>query len=189
MRIEDTTYGEHHAQFVERRLTTKPTAAQELRLKQRKRFNRLVITLPMGLVFFLWIALFLGMIWLSVAGEWFAMDTNQEHYRQLFSGVADVFTMLLLTPMLLLCALPIVGTVGVVVYRRKKRSEDPDTAPKLPLFWRIENKVDDVRDMVARTMPRLAQPVINMHSTVAFVKQLIFELKRFIRQEIFRKDE
>ena len=116
------------------------------------------------------------------------MDTNQEYYRGLLSGVADVVTMLLLAPLLLLCALPIAGAVGLVVYRKRKKDDSGDEA-SLPLFWKIENKVIMVHNAVARSMPKLARPVINAHSTVAFVRQLVTEVKRFFKQEIGRNDD
>lgn len=164
-----------------------PTAAQEERRERLKRFNRLVIALPVGLVALLWLALILGMIWLSVAGEWFAMETNQGHYRQLFSGIADIVTMLLLAPMLLLCALPTVGAIALVVYRRQKKTEpDPAEQPKLPIFWRIENKVITLHDAVARTAPKVTRPLIQAHGRVAYIKKFIEELKRILQQEINR---
>lgn len=157
-----------------------PTAAQEERRAQLRRFNRLTITLPVGLTIVLWLALLLAMIWVSIAGEWFAMDTNQAYYRELLSGIADVVTMLLLAPMLLLCALPIAGAIGLMVYRRRKKDDSGDKEPSLPLFWRIENKVIMVHDAVARAVPKLARPVINGHSTIAYLKQLVLEVKRLL---------
>ncbi len=166
-----------------------PTTEQIERRKQRIRFNRLAVTLPMALVSLLWLVAILVMIWLAVAGEWFAVDTRQAHFRQLFSGIADLFTMLLLVPMLLLCALPFVAAIGFVVYRRNKRRELPAEEPTIPILWRVENTVVTVRDTVARTMPKMAQPVLDAHGAAAYIRQMVHGLKRILRQEISGDDE
>lgn len=166
-----------------------PTAAQEARRARLRRFNRLVISIPVGITALGWVALILGLIWLSVAGEWFAMDTNQAHYRQLFSAIADVVTMLMLAPMLLLCALPVVGAVALGVYQRRRRADAAAVPAKLPLFWRIENVVISIHDSVARLMPKLARPVINAHAMAAFVRRFLTEVKQIVSQEKTRNGD
>lgn len=193
MRSENSTFGQHadyqqtYSSAIQQ--VVQPTAAQEKRRTELRRFNRLVITVPVSLTALAWLLSILGLIWLSIAGEWFAIDTNQTHYRELLSGVADVVTMLLLMPLLLLCALPIVGAVALVVYRKRKKDDSTPSEPSLPLFWRIENKVVMVHDAVARATPKLAKPVINAHSMVSFIKRLVLEVKLFITQEIGRNDD
>ena len=117
------------------------------------------------------------------------METNQGHYRQLFSGVADIVTMLLVAPMLLLCALPTVGAIAFVVYRRKKKAESAPAEPGLPIFWRIENKVIALHDAVARATPKVTQPLINAHGWAAYIKQIIEDFRRILQQERNRYDE
>lgn len=166
-----------------------PTNEQEERRARLRRFNRWVLYFPVGLVVAGWLVLIGVLIWLAVAGDWFAMDTNQSDVRQLVSGVADVFTMLMLVPPLLLCAVPIVASVALVIVRRQRAADKAAGSPSLPLFWRIENVITSVRDTVADTMPRLANPVINAHATAAFIKRFFIVLKRTISQEIFGNDD
>ncbi len=168
--------------------STQATPEQEARRARLRRFNRLVIYLPVGLVALAWIVFVALLFWLSIAGEWFAMDTDQLNNRQLFSGLADVVTILALLPLLLLCALPSVGAIALVVYRRQRKTAAPQ-APSLPLLWRIENIVRDARDKSAAALPKIARPVINAHATGAFIRRLILELKQIIRQEIFRNGD
>lgn len=192
MRTENTPYltASEFQQTVEprARVVALPTVEQEARRAQRRRFNRLVVTLPVVLVTVAWLVLILTMIWLSIAGSWFAIDTDQERYRALLSGIADIVTILLLTPMLLLCAVPIIGAIAFTVYRRRKKAEAIAAGPSLPLFWRIENIVASVRDSVARTTPKIARPVINAHAMAAFIRRFIFELKQLFTQERIRND-
>lgn len=169
--------------------TTRPTAEQKARSAKLRRFNRLTIYLPLGLVTLAWIALIVTLLWLSVAGAWFAMDTDQANYRQLFSAVADIVTILALAPLLLLCALPPVGAIGLVIYRRQRKVDTASAVPSLPLFWRIENFVIAVRDNIAAMLPRLAHPVISAHATAAFVNRFVMEIKQIIRQEISRNGD
>lgn len=167
---------------------TQPTSEQEARRARLRRFNRLVIYLPVGLVTLAWIALVAVLFWLSIVGEWFAIDTDQANYRQLFSGVADTVTILALLPLLLLCALPSVGAIALVVYRRQRKADAPP-APSLPLLWRIENIIREARDRSAAALPKIARPIINAHATGAFIQRLILELKQIIRQEISRNGD
>lgn len=174
---------------LEANYTGQPTAEQEARAAHLRRFNRLTIYVPLALVALAWIALIVTLLWLSVAGEWFAMETDQANYRQLFSALADIVTILALAPLLLLCALPPVGAIGLVVYRRQRKADASPAAPSLPLFWRIENFVIAAHDRIAAVLPRLAHPVINAHATAAFVNRFVIEIKKIIRQEISRNGD
>lgn len=192
MRVENTSQLElityRQLAELEAPRNVQPTQEQEARRDRLKRFNRLVIYLPLGLVALAWIVLVGVLFWLAIAGEWFAMDTDQARFRQLLSAIADIVTILALAPLLLLCAVPSVGAIGLYVYRRQRKADAPQ-APSLPLFWRIENVVRTIRDRTAATLPKIARPVINAHATGAFIQRLIIEVKQIIRQEIFRNGD
>lgn len=163
-----------------------PTEEQQARLRARRRFNRLSIYLPLGLVAFLWLLLVVGLLWLTVAGKWFYIDTNQEYYRGLVSGIADAFTVLMLLPLILLCAVPLVGTVAFVVWRRRSRKPDGDDYGKLTLFWRVDNLITRVRLTAGSVLPKMARPVIYVHGAVAYVRTLLQEIKKIVSREINR---
>lgn len=154
------------------------------RRERRQRFYRLRVILPMALVALLWLGVTLLLLWLTVAGEWFAIDTNQAYYRTLVSGLADIVLVLSLLPLLLLCALPSALAVGLVVYRRQKKQEAPEVE-NLPLFWRIENVIIRVKERLDEDiLPRMAQPVITAYGLVAFVRAFLSELREIIAREI-----
>lgn len=163
-----------------------PTPAQLARLQARRRYNRVYVYLPLGLVAFLWLLLVAGLLWLTVAGKWFYVDTNQEYYRSLVSGVADAFTVLMLLPLLLLCALPSLGAVGFIAWRRRSRKAKQDSYGTLPLFWRVDNLVTRVETAVTSFLPRMARPVISAYAALAYVRTLLRELKKTISREINR---
>ncbi|MDT8305743.1 MAG: hypothetical protein RRC07_07380 [Anaerolineae bacterium] len=158
----------------------RPTAEQEARLQARRRFNRLTIHLPLGLVTFLWLVLIVGLLWLTVAGKWFYMDTNQEYYRSLVSGMADAFTVLLLMPVMLLCALPLAGAGAFLIWRRRRRKPDGDDDGKLPLFWRVDNLLTRIQTAVSAALPKMAGPIINVHGAAAYIRTLLQEIKKTI---------
>lgn len=193
MQLENTSQPEpvtyRQQMELEASRSIQPTPEQEARRARLRRFNRLVIYLPVGLVALAWIVLVAALFWLSIAGDWFAIDTDQTTYRHLLSGLADVVTILALLPLLLLCALPSIGAIALVVYRRQRKTAAAPQAPSLPLLWRIENIVRDARDKSAAALPRIARPVINAHATGAFIRKLILELKQIIRQEISRNGD
>lgn len=163
-----------------------PTAEQLARRQSRRRFNRLYVYLPLVLVALLWLGLILGMLWLSVAGRWFAMDTNQVYYRSLISGVADAFAIIMLMPLLLLCALPTAAFVGLFFYQRQRKKAKAQQGESLPILWRVENAVSSVRATTDRVTPKLADPVITAHATVAYVRIFLRRLKEIITEEINR---
>ena len=167
-------------------VTPQPSAEQLERRRRRQRFYRLRVILPMAVVALLWLGVTLLLLWLTVVGEWFAMDTNQAYYRTLVSGIADIVLVLSLLPLLLLCALPSALTIGLVYHRRSKKQAEP-RLEKLPLFWRIENVIIRVKERLDEDiLPRVAQPVISAYGAVAFVRAFFNQLREIIAREIRR---
>ena len=96
MSVENIPYLRSPDRYVALQPALAPTQEQLARRKRLRRFNRLVVYLPVGITALAWIVLILGLFWLTVAGGWFAMDTNAAYYRGLASGVADTFTIIML---------------------------------------------------------------------------------------------
>lgn len=163
-----------------------PTADQIARKAARKRFNRLYVYLPLGIIALVWLLLIVGLIWLTVAGRWFHVDTSQEYYRSLVSGVADAFLVLMLLPFMIVCAVPPVAAIGFVVWRHRRQKAQPDSYGKLPLFWRLDNVVTRVRSAAAASTPKLANPVITVHSTASYLRTLLQEIRKTFSREINR---
>lgn len=164
-----------------------PTAAQLERLAARKRFNRLYVYLPAGIVVLVSLGVVLALLWLTVVGDWFAVDTNQEYFRVLTSGIADALTVLFIAPMLLLCAIPIAIPIGLAIYRRQQKKVAPVGAPQLPLLWRVENRlVSFQRTLNEKVLPRVAQPIASAYAAAAYVRTFFQQLRKIISREINR---
>lgn len=159
-----------------------PTAEQLARLRARHSFRNRFIYGPMVLITLLWLVGLVVLFWLVLApGEDIA------RYREVISGVADVVTILFITPWLVVCALPIVGAVGLVVYRRQRKPEQTPEVASLPLFWRVENIISKVQYRLDnQILPKMAQPVITAYGLVAFVRTLLNEIKEIVSREINR---
>lgn len=160
-----------------------PSLEQRERREQQRRFTRRWVYVPVGLLFFLWLAVTIVLLWLTLAGE------SVGDYRVAISGVADLVLILFMTPLVLLCAIPAFGPIGLYVYLRRQRDpEVPGWMAKLRrLFWRLENVVVNVRETLdEKVLPKLAEPVVSAYAIAAFVRTLFKELKTAIRREINR---
>lgn len=160
-----------------------PTPEQEARLAARRRFNRRYVYLPMALITLLWVGFILLLLWLTVAGAWFAVDTQSDTYRQLISGAADFIIMGAVIPWLLLCGVATYLPIGLIIYRRRQKAEQPPEPASLPLFWRIDNVVHTVYERLNESiLPAIARPVITAHAIATFLRSLFTTLKNEIRR-------
>lgn len=186
MNMKTTSFArQRKAQHSNSQSPLQATPDQRERLLRRRRFNRLYVYLPMGAISGLWLTLIAGLIWLTVAGKWFAMDTNEAYYRRLVSGLADAFSILMLIPLLVLCAIPSVLAGAVVIYRWQRRREQPDPTPSVPLMWRVENVVATIADSVENVTQKMSRPLIDVYAAAAFVRTLLAQIKQSILR-IFR---
>lgn len=159
-----------------------PTVQQLQRAQALRRFNWLYLYLPLGLFGAVWIGLIGGMIWLTISGRWFAMETNATYYRQLYSGIADGVLILAMTPWLVICALPTLLAVALVINRGQKAQNEASRPEQLPLFWRVENSLDKFYGQIEKTLPKLARPVITAHALVSFLKTILNQIKQLIKR-------
>lgn len=152
----------------------RPTPEQLERKRKQQRFTRRRVWLPVGVVTLLWLLAIAGLLWLTVAGSWFNMDTNQATYRSLVSGAADAIIILSITPLLLLCALPSVGVIALAVRRRRQEPKPRSwTEGGRRLLWRVENGVMAVRQRLEEdVLPSVARPVTSAYALAAFVRTL-----------------
>lgn len=169
----------------------RPTPEQLERKRRQQRFTRRRVWLPVGAVILLWLLAIAGLLWLTVVGSWFNMDTNQVTYRSLVSGVADAILILSITPLLLLCALPSVGLIALVVRRRRREPESHSwTEGGRRLLWRVENGVMAVgRRLEEDVLPSVARPVTSAYALAAFVRTLWRITAEMISRENRTHDE
>ena len=163
----------------------RPTPEQLERKRKQRRFTRVRVWLPVGIVALLWFLAIIGLLWLTVVGQWFYMDTNQATYRSLVSGAADAVIILSITPLLLMCALPSVGILALMVQRRRQDPEGRSwTESARRLLWRFDNGVMGVRDRLGKdVLPTVARPVISAYALAAFARTLWKQITVLISRE------
>lgn len=158
-------------------LPPEPTPEQLARAAALRRFNRRVLYLPLAIITLLWVVTFLAMLWLALISSWFPVDIDQQYYRDLFSGIADVVLIGLFGLWLLMGAIPIALAAYLWWQRREWRRNRP---PGLPLMWRIENVVVMISERIATFLPMLARPVALGYSIAAYISALFSEIKKMI---------
>lgn len=163
----------------------RPTPEQLERKRTQQRFTRRRVWLPVGIVALLWLLAIVGLLWLTIAGAWFNVDTNQATYRSLVSGAADAVVILSLTPLLLLCALPSVGILALMVQRRRQEPERRSwTERGRGLLWQVENGVAAVEQRLEKdVLPGAARPVTSAYALAAFARTLWKEIAEMISRE------
>jgi hypothetical protein len=153
-----------------------PTLEQLARREALRRFNRRYVYLPLIIFAILWAIVLAAMLWVSLVGEWFAISTNQETFRPMFSGIADIVVIVLvsLCGLTLLIPIALFGYGYYAVRQRRKRQEAqlPAGMEPLPIMWRIENIVERVRQTTADTLPLVARPVLRSYAIAAYWRTL-----------------
>ncbi len=163
-----------------------PTAEQLARREALRRFNRRYVYLPLIIFAVLWAIVLAAMLWVSLVGEWFAINTNQEMFRPMFSGIADIVIIVLVSMCGLMLLIPIAlfgyGFYTVADRRERQRQvhEQAQLPEPLPIMWRIENMVERVRQITADTLPLVARPVLRSYAIAAFWRTLWNEIKRIV---------
>lgn len=158
-----------------------PTAEQLARAAALKRFNRLTIYLPVGLIVFVWLVLVLALLWLTVFGQWANISPTQlAYYRNLVRGIADISLIVFFTLLLIVGMIPIILTAALVKRQRERRALRPAGVRPLPLMWRLENLILSIQQAIAGVLPMIARPVTNLHAAAAYVRALFIEIKKIL---------
>ena len=144
-----------------------PTAVQLQRARDLKRFNRLAVYLPLGLL----AAAALGfLVYLLILAIW----PPYEDTRLFLSGIADIILILFMLPVALIFGLLLVGIFGGVIYWRQSRKEEgePSLQKKYGRFrillWKIDQKLSGLYRQLDQLMPKLANPIIKFNTTVSY---------------------
>lgn len=163
--------------------TFTPTAVQLERANRLKRFNRWVIYLPLGLlataVFGLFITLLIFAIW-----------PPYEDTRLFLSGMADIFLIIFILPLILIFGLLLVGIIGGAIYWRRSRNEDgePSLQQKYGrlrlLLWKIDQQyLSKASQQIDKLMPALAQPIIRFNAFIAYITAWLAQLTKQIHPQ------
>lgn len=150
-----------------------PTTTQLERAAALKRFNRLVVYLPI-IVAALIVLIVVGLLF------WVALIQPGEASRETVGGIADAVIILVSIPMMLLCAIPSILFIAITIQGRKKGMAPLKRVQVL--FWRLDNIVLRIQSTIQRTMPKIAAPVISGHALVAYVRNLLTQLVNLLKR-------
>jgi hypothetical protein len=158
--------------------TFTPTAVQLERADALKRFNRWVIYLPLGL---LATAAFSFLIYLLIVAIWPPFEDT----RRFLSGMADIFLILFMLPVVMIFGLLLVGVFGGAVYWQQSRKEDgePSLQQKYGrlrlLLWKIDQQyLSKAYHQADKLMPALAQPIIRFNAFMAYINAWLSQLTK-----------
>lgn len=154
--------------------TYQPTTAQLERAAALRRFNRLVVYLPVLLFALVTLALFILMLINALPNE------GSHNTRQFLSGLADIILIVTIIPLWLVFTLIPVGAI-VVFWQMRQRDISPLRGLQT-LFWRIESKIGTVQQKTEEVAPKVAQPVINANAKLSFVMTWLDAMRHFFRR-------
>jgi hypothetical protein len=152
-----------------------PTAVQLERTNDLKRFNRLVIYLPLGLLATAVIGVF---TYLFVLAVW----PPYEDTRLFISGIADIILILFALPVVLIVGLLLAGIFGGAIYWRqsRKEEEEPSLQKKYGrlrlLLWKVDQKLSGIYRQADLLMPKLANPIIKFNTTMTYINTRLAHL-------------
>ena len=152
-----------------------PTAVQLERAEALTRFNRWTIYVPLGV---LATAVVGFLIYLLILAVW----PPYEDTRLFLSGVADIILILFMLPVVLLFGLLLAGIFGGAFYWRqsKKETGEPSLQNKYGrlrlLLWKLDQKLSTVYRKVDQVMPKIAQPVMRLNATLAYISSWLGQL-------------
>lgn len=150
-----------------------PTDEQRTRMAALKKFNWLFVYTPV-LVGAVIIIVLIGLL------LWGVFSPAVEGTRAFASALADITIIFIIIPQLFLCALPTLGAVGFVIYKRQNKPEDgqpPRYGRLQTLFWKIDNLLTKAQTAIQNTAPKVAQPVIKGNALLAYLAAILKQLK------------
>jgi hypothetical protein len=148
------------------------TPVQQERAAALRRFNLFFVYLPVVLLLILVLVVMGVLIWLTIGGG------GDEGTRSTVSGVADIFTILFVLPITLLCAIVPVGVTGLIIYGRRQQWGPLRWLQRT--LWKAEDTVVKVNVKTNEIAPKVARPVISLHAVMAYIKTFLTYLKRIL---------
>lgn len=154
-----------------------PTAVQKQRVNDLKRFNRLMVYLPLGLI----TAALLGLlVYLLIIAIW----PPYEDTRLFLSGIADIILILFFLPVALILGLLLVGILGGAIYWQRSRPEEYKTSMQgkygrvRVLLWKVDQKLSTLYRQIDKFLPKLVNPVIRFNVFTAYLTTWLNQLRK-----------
>ncbi|MDX1614295.1 MAG: hypothetical protein R3300_08300 [Candidatus Promineifilaceae bacterium] len=130
------------------------------RAQALRRFNRLTVYLPLGLVTMAMVAVVVWLIIISLAG-------TSERAAATMSGAADIVVTLTGVVLMLLCAVFPLLFFGLTFQLRRRGSQPLFRLQRL--FWRANGLIARLSAIVNRTAPKVADALIRVHARFTYI--------------------
>jgi hypothetical protein len=159
-----------------------PSSEQLERERELKRFNRLYIYLPVGIV----VAMVIGLLVLMLIGIFAPGLVGAEVF---LSGLADTIMVLWMIPMSVLCAFGPIAYIAYVINRRQRRAELPPDSPLLEhsraqmAMWQAQDISKRIDEKTETISDRVASPFYSLSGFVAYVEAWLIILSRPFRRD------
>lgn len=158
-----------------------PSAEQLARAASLRRFNRLYVYVPVGVVTAVVLITFLYLLYLAL------FPPTEETYLFL-SGLADLVLILMLLPVVLIFGLVMTAVVGGGIYYNFFMDEaDRPISPAPPygrvrtLLWRIDSLLLlIVLPKLRHISQRITKPIIQFNGWFAYIQSWLDSLRRLV---------
>ncbi len=141
-----------------------PTPEQKARATALQRFHQLYLYIPLAVLGTPIIVTFALLIWLATGGDEAAV------WQGYVSSIADMVIILTTLPLMFMCAMLPIGAIVLMVQGREKGWQPIGRLQTL--LWRLESRLDGVRDRVDRYAPAVAERSITGRGWVTYILAL-----------------
>lgn len=157
-----------------------PSPEQLARAGALRRFNRLTVYLPVGLVTAVVLITSIYLLYLAL------FPPTEETYLFL-SGLADFVLILMLLPVVLIFGLVMTAIIGGAIYYNFVMDEAERPIPPAPpygrlrtLLWRLDSLLLIVIPKVRQGSQRVTQPLIRFNGWLAYIQSWLQSTQKFI---------
>lgn len=155
------------------RVNYQPSPAQVERAKALRRFNRLALYLPVGLVAAL-------IVLITIFLLYFALFEADSQAIITLSAVADSIIIIYAIPTMLLCGL--FPTLFIIAFAQGRQRGMAPIQTTRRILWQIESQLIRVQGKINEVAPKVTGPLISLHSRFAFLCTFITRLRQlFLR--------
>ena len=150
-----------------------PTAEQAERAAELRRFNRLFVYGPIGLISAIVVTLIVLLLIVAI-------NPPSGEALLFISGLADVALVIAILPIVIVGA-ALLGLIGYAYITARKNGTAPIRQTQR-LLWRMDNVVGRLRVRTERAAEGVIQPFLSMNGAVAYVKTLIMQIMRMVKR-------
>lgn len=157
-----------------------PHPEQLDRVRAARRFTRLYVYLPLGVLTLIVALVVLFLLYLAL------FPPTEETYVYL-SGLADFVLIIFMIPVIVVFGVLLFGGIGTYLYYKYFMDEADRPLPPAPQYGRIRTLLWRVDDLLIKIMPKvetavgsISRPVITFNSWLAYFKSWLKSMKNFL---------